>query len=149
MTATTKPHSLSNLPDEVLNQIVEHLPKQRDLYTLCLVNHRINSIADPILYKSSISWNEPHHHIKFSQSLANRPRRGSLINQINLDYPNSQFVMDSLASPVDGFSYSLSTMSNLEQLNVSVPQSLCHKLGLLFNSPFDLASLKICWTPSI
>lgn len=45
---------------------------------------------------------------------------------------------------IDHFSYAVSTMSNLETLVISVPESLCQGIGTLFNSPFDLACLKTC-----
>jgi len=45
---------------------------------------------------------------------------------------------------IDDFSYAISTMSNLENLVISVPESLCRGIGTLFNGPFDLASLKSC-----
>lgn len=48
---------------------------------------------------------------------------------------------------LDTFSHAISTMSNLETLVVSVPESLCHGIGSLFNGPFDLACLKTCEYP--
>ncbi|KAK7214498.1 hypothetical protein V2G26_002501 [Clonostachys chloroleuca] len=35
-------------------------------------------------------------------------------------------------------------MSNLETLDVAVPDTLLHGMGMLFNGPFDLACLKSC-----
>jgi hypothetical protein len=150
MDATRKePRTLGDLPDELLIQTFSLLTAQRDLASLCLVSRRINTVADPVLYKS-ISWNEPKHHLTFSESLIARPRRGSLIQDVVLEYPSSELsdVMRlSLSdSPhrIDRFSHTISTMSNLERLVVSVPESLCHGIGVLFNSPFDLACLKSC-----
>ncbi|CAG8950650.1 hypothetical protein HYFRA_00002860 [Hymenoscyphus fraxineus] len=140
----TRP-KLDELPKEILIQILGHLPTQRDLCATCLVNRRLNSVADPVLYKS-IQFNQPKHHFTFSESLTKRPRRGSLIQDVRLEYPSSElsdfiFLKE---SRIDGFSHTISTMSNLETLEISVPASLCHGIGTLFNGPFDLACLKTC-----
>jgi hypothetical protein len=146
MIATGNSATLISLPDELLIQIFGFLPALRDLCALCLVGRRINSVADPVLYKS-ILFDQPKHHLTFSQSLATRPRRGSVIQNVRLDYPSSQLsellhLKD--GSYRDGFSHAISTMSNLENLEVSVPETLLHGIGTLFNGPFDLACLKTC-----
>jgi hypothetical protein len=138
--------TLIGLPDELLVQIFRLLPSLRDLYALCLVSRRINSVADPVLYKS-ILFDQPKHHLTFSESLVARPRRGSVIQNVRLDYPSSELsdIMNlNSGYRIDGFSHAISTMSNLENLIVSVPESLCHGIGTLFNGPFDLACLKSC-----
>lgn len=139
--------SLSGLPDELIIQIFRLLPTLRDLCELCLVNRRINSVADPVLYKS-ISFDQPKHHLTFSQSLTTRPRRGSVIQEVRLDYSSSELSnilhLKDGSYRIDGFSHAISTMSNLENLVVSVPESMCHGIGTLFNGPFDFACLKIC-----
>lgn len=137
--------TLDELPKEILIRIIDHLPTQKDLCATCLVSRRLNSIADPVLYKS-ILFNQPKHHFTFSESLVKRPRRGSLIQDVRLEYPSSElsdfiFLKE---SRIDGFSHTISTMSNLETLEISVPESLCHGIGTLFNGPFDLACLKTC-----
>jgi len=110
----------------------------------------MNKVADPVLYKS-ILFDQPQHHLTFSESLITRPRRGSLIESIRVDYPSSELsdFMHINHSPIsnriiDPFSRTISTMSNLEHLKVSVPQSLCKGIGALFDGPFDLACLKSC-----
>jgi len=150
MSSTDIPRTLIGLPDELLAQILDHLPTQRDLHAMCLVSRRINKVADPVLYKS-IAFDEPQHHLTFSESLIRRPRRGSLIESIHVDYPSSELsdFMHLNHSPIsnriiDPFSRTISTMSNLEHLKVSVPESLCKGIGTLFNGPFDLACLKSC-----
>lgn len=139
--------TLSGLPDELIIQIFRILPTLRDLCALCLVSRRINSVADPVLYKS-ILFDQPKHHLTFSQSLVTRPRRGSVIQNVRLDYPSSELSdlmhLKDGSHRIDGFSHAISTMSNLENLVVSVPESLCHGIGTLFNGPFDLACLKTC-----
>jgi hypothetical protein len=65
-----------------------------------------------------------------------------------LDFPSSELddimcLKDSHAR-LDNFSHTLSTMSNLETLEISVPESMLHGMGVLFNGPFDLACLKTC-----
>jgi hypothetical protein len=139
------PRRLDQLPDEILIQILENLSAQRDLAATCLVNRRMNHVADPVLYKS-ILFCEPKHHFTFSESLVKRPRRGSVIQDIRLHYPSSELsdFIFAKQSRIDGFSDTISTMSNLESLEIHVPESLCHGIGTLFNGPFDLACLKIC-----
>lgn len=140
---------LDDLPDELLIQIVDNLPEQSDLCTLCLVNRRLNDIADPILHKT-ILFDAPKHHLTFSESLLRRPRRGSLIQNVRLEYPGSELsdlelmCLDDNHHRVDRFSHALATMSNLEELTVSVPAALCKGIGTVFNGPFDLACLKSC-----
>lgn len=48
------------------------------------------------------------------------------------------------SSPVDSISRTISRMSNLETLDIAVPNTLLHGIGLLFNGPFDLACLETC-----
>lgn len=146
MIATGNSPALTGLPDELLIQIFNLLPSLHDVSALCLVSRRINSVADPILHKS-ILFEHPKHHLTFSESLATRPRRGSIIQNVRLDYPShelSDILHHSGGSFRDGFSHAISTMSNLESLEVSVPESLLHGIGTLFNGPFDLACLKTC-----
>ncbi|KAG9228287.1 hypothetical protein BJ875DRAFT_490025 [Amylocarpus encephaloides] len=145
MVATPPPPALDSLPDEIIIQILSHLPLQRDLSATSLVSWHLYSVAVPVLYKS-ILFDQPKHHFTFSESLAKRPRRGSLIQDMRLEYPSSE-VSDFIfkrESRIDGFSHTISTMSNLELLEVSVPEGLCHGIGTLFNGPFDLACLKTC-----
>lgn len=61
------PRNLGGLPDELLQRIVDSLSSQRDLWAVCLVNRRLNKVGDPLLYRS-IAFDEPHHHITFSES---------------------------------------------------------------------------------
>ena len=147
MHANGSPLGLGDLPDELLSQILEILPSQSDVCAMCLVNRRINSVADPILHKT-ILFDEPKHHFTFSESLVTRPRRGSLIRTVRLEYPSSELTdfmsMKDGSYRIDGLSHTISTMSNLENLVVSVPESLCRGLGTIFNGPFDLAYLKSC-----
>ncbi len=138
---------MASLPDELLIQIFESLPSQRDLASLCQVNKRLNRVADPVLNKSLL-FDQPKHHIQFSHSLLTRPRRGSMIQSVKIDYPSSDLdeFVGLINSPVgiDGFSHTLAAMSNLETLVVSVPTELCRGIGNLFNHPFALACLKNC-----
>ena len=147
MSSTGNVRTLGDLPDELLIQILDSLPSQRDLWAACLVSRRMNSIADPVLHKS-ILFDQPKHHLTFSESLSTRPRRGSLIQNVRLDYPSSELSdfmwLKENTNRIDGFSHAISTMSNLERLIVSVPESLSHGIGTVFNGPFDLPSLKTC-----
>jgi len=145
--SATSPRGLGGLPDEILAEIFGYLPTLHDLCAICLVNRRFYAVADPVLYKS-IRFDQPKHHLTFSESLVARPRRGSLIQNIRLEYPSHELTeilsLKDSTSRVDSFSHALSSMSNLESLTISVPESLCHGIGTLFNGPFDLAYLKTC-----
>ncbi|RYP85963.1 hypothetical protein DL770_004976 [Monosporascus sp. CRB-9-2] len=146
---------LAPLPDELLLQIFEAVGRvsKRDLCSVSRLNRRYHGLADSILYKT-IQFNTPEHHLTFSQSLSRRPRRGSLIIGARLEYPDSELSHLSLdvavpgshyaPSRFDGLSRTISTMSNLEMLDVSVPGNLLHGIGTIFNGPFDLACLKTC-----
>jgi len=138
---------LEGLPDTVLVRILDCLQTQRDVYHMCLVSRRINTVADPVLYKS-ISFAQPKHHVAFSASLITRPRRGSLIQNVRLEYPSEELsdVLHSIDSPsrIDNFSHALAAMSNLESLVLSVPETLCKGIGVLLNDPFALACLRTC-----
>ena len=144
---SSRKKQLSDLPDELLIQILSSLPSQHDLHSLCLVNKRLHHVADPVLYKS-IKFEQPHHHIAFSESLTHRPRRGSLIQNVRLEYPGSELAeiisLRDGSYRIDNFSDTISRMSNLEVLDISVPDTLLHGIGTLFNGPFDLACLKTC-----
>ena len=67
---------------------------------------------------------------------------------VRLEYPSSSSELSDFifqhGARIDGFSHTISTMSNLETLEISVPEGLCHGIGTLFNGPFDLACLKTC-----
>lgn len=146
---------LAPLPDELLLQIFEAVGRlsKSALCHVSRLNRRYHTLADSILYKT-IQFNTPEHHLTFSQSLSRRPRRGSLIIGARLAYPDSELSHLSLDVPVhgshylasrfDGLSRTISTMSNLEMLDISVPNTLLHGIGTLFNGPFDLANLKTC-----
>jgi hypothetical protein len=146
MKVTSNSANLSGLPDELLI-LIFNLVSQADLCSLSLVSRRLSSVADPVLYKT-ILFDQPKHHLTFSQSLVTRPRRGSVIHDVRLDYPSHELSdlmhLKDGSYPLDGFSHAISTMSNLEKLTVSVPESLLHGIGTLFNGPFDLACLKTC-----
>jgi len=151
MAVTLRRRHLLDLPDELLIQILSALPSQHDLFSVCLVSRRMNSLTDPVLHKS-ILFDQPKHHLTFSESLLTRPRRGSLIQNVRIEYPSSElsefmFLTEERGpGQVDRFSHTLSTMSNLEDLVISVPDTLCRAIGNLFNHPFDLACLKSCET---
>lgn len=145
----------ASLPDELLLHIFEAVGSnsKRDLCHVSRLNRRYHTLADSILYKT-IQFNTPEHHLTFSQSLGRRPRRGSLIIGARLEYPDSELSHLTLDADVhgshykpslfDGLSRTISTMSNLEMLDVSVPETLLRGIGTLFNGPFDLACLKSC-----
>lgn len=147
MSGTEGLSRLEDLPDELLLQILALLPSQRDICATCLVSRRLNAIADPVLYKA-IFFDQPKHHMTFSESLLTRPRRGSLIQNVRLEYPSAELydILHLKDNPrnIDHFSHAISTMSNLENLVISVPESLLKGIGSLFNGPFDLACLKTC-----
>ncbi|KAF1850073.1 uncharacterized protein K460DRAFT_360930 [Cucurbitaria berberidis CBS 394.84] len=146
---------LTALPDEILLQIFEELGRisRRDLCNVSRVNKTCHRLSDAILYKS-ILFETPEFHLTFSESLSRRPRRGSAIYEVKLSYPSSELSQLSLDAPVHGshldpsrsnsLSRTLSIMSNLEKLDISVPDVLLHGIGTLFNGPFDLACLKSC-----
>lgn len=139
---------IDDLPEELVTQILENL-LTRDIAAICLVSRHMNSIADPLLHKS-ILFDQPKHHLTFSESLIRRPRRGSLIINVRLEYPSSELSelelmrLDDNHNRVDRLSHAIATMSNLEDLVVSVPASLSRGIGTVFNGPFDLACLKSC-----
>jgi hypothetical protein len=146
---------LARLPDELLLQVLETLGRscRRSLCNVSRLNKKYHKLSDAILYKS-ILFETPELHLTFSESLSRRPRRGSAIHEIKLSYPSSELSHLALDAPVhnsyidperfDGLSRTLSIMSNLEKLDISVPDVLLHGIGTLFNGPFDLACLKSC-----
>ncbi|OAG19012.1 hypothetical protein CC77DRAFT_1021850 [Alternaria alternata] len=146
---------LSTLPDELLLRIFEAVGciSRRDLCNVSRVNKRCHRLSDAVLYKS-ILFETPEFHLTFSESLSRRPRRGSSIYEVKLAYPSSELSQLALDAPVHGsyldpktsdtLSRTLSIMSNLEKLEISVPDVLLHGIGTLFNGPFDLTCLKTC-----
>jgi hypothetical protein len=146
---------LAVLPDELLLQIFETLGRtsRKSLCDVSRLNRKYHKLSDAVLYKS-ILFETPELHLTFSESLSRRPRRGSAIHEIKLSYPSSELSHLALDAPVhnsyldpkrvDGLSRTLSIMSNLEKLDISVPDVLLHGIGTLFNGPFDLACLKTC-----
>ncbi|KAF2848630.1 hypothetical protein T440DRAFT_469978 [Plenodomus tracheiphilus IPT5] len=145
----------SGLPDEILLQIFEALGRisRRDLAHVSRVSKKCHRLSDAVLYKS-ILFETPEFHLTFSESLGRRPRRGSSIYEVKLAYPSSELSQLALDAPVagsyldpqrsDSLSRTLSIMSNLEKLDISVPDVLLRGIGSLFNGPFDLACLKSC-----
>lgn len=143
------------LPDELLLQIFEAVGRisRRDLCAVSSVNRSWHELADSVLYKS-IRFDNPEQHLIFSESLKRRMRRGSAIQDISLEYPTHELSHLRLDGEIHGSHYApanfealsrtISTMSNLETLEVSVPVTLLHGIGALFNGPFDLACLKSC-----
>ncbi|KAF1936460.1 hypothetical protein EJ02DRAFT_459515 [Clathrospora elynae] len=146
---------LTVLPDELLLQIFETVGRmsRRDLCNVSRVNKKSHRLSDAMLYKS-ILFETPELHLTFSESLSRRPRRGSAIHEVKLAYPSSELSKLALDAPVhgsyldpqrsDSLSRTLSIMSNLEKLDISVPDTLLRGIGTLFNGPFDLACLKSC-----
>lgn len=135
---------LVRLPDKVLVLILENLPA-KDLCSVSRLNKHYHAIADAVLYKT-VHFDAPELHLIFSESLNRRPRRGSAIQDIKLTYPMSELsrLISDAQAHSNGLSSTLSTMSNLETLDIAVPVRLLHSIGHLFNSPFDLACLKTC-----
>lgn len=161
MTAAAKQHSdtddgdrLARLPDAVLVQIFQVIAKhsRRDLCNISLLNRRYHLLADAILY-NVVQFLTPELHQIFTQSLRRNPRRGSAIYEIQLAYPasklSSQYPETPIKTnhwnrPLDNLSQSIATMSNLEVLDIAVPDTLLHGIGQLFDGPFDLACLQSC-----
>ena len=151
----TRSDQLATLPDKVLSQIFETvgLISRTDLCHISRLNKKYHGLADSILYKE-IRFDSPELHVIFSESLSRRPRRGSAIHDITLAYPSSELSQLILQTPLnartyapsraDSLSRTISTMSNLEKLDIAVPDTLLHGIGTLFNGPFDLACLKTC-----
>ncbi|KAH8162254.1 hypothetical protein CIB48_g5993 [Xylaria polymorpha] len=145
----------ADLPDPVLTQIFQLLASStpRDICSVSLVNKKWHDIADSILYKD-VLFAKPEHHLVFGESLTRRERRGSAIHFASLEYPTSELSHLSLNGHIanshytpehfDSLSRTISTMSNLQELEISVPVTLLHGIGALFNGPFDLAYLKSC-----
>lgn len=151
---------LARLPDKLILLIFDMLAHE-SRHAICnvsILSRKYHALADRILYRS-ILFESPEHHLIFSESLDRRPRRGSMIENIKLEYPGSELselILDSALdkqSPtssntfrkgVDGLSRALASMSNLETLDIAVPEKLLHGIGALFNGPFDLAGLKTC-----
>lgn len=146
--ADTPRDPLDGLPDELLLQIFEMLGRmsKRDLCNVSRLNKRYHRLSDAVLYKS-ILFETPDLHLTFSESLGRRPRRGSAIFEVKLAYPSAALEQLALDAPLRHHydpSHSLSRMSNLEKLDISLPDKLLHGIGCLFNGPFDLACLKTC-----
>lgn len=148
---------LARLPDTVLVQIFEAVgdASKHDLCSVSRLNRRYHLLADAVLYHT-IHFLTPELHLVFSEGLSRRPRRGSAIRGIRLAYPASNLSRMVSKAPIhgsrsrhdalpfDSLSQAIATMSNLEVLDVEVPDALLHGMGLLFNGPFDLACLKSC-----
>ncbi|KAF1998220.1 F-box domain-containing protein [Amniculicola lignicola CBS 123094] len=154
-TPDDKHDRLGVLPDELLLQILESLGRisRMHLCNTSRLNRRYHRLSDAILYKS-VQFQTPELHLTFSESLGRRPRRGSSINEVTLVYPSSELSQLALNAPVhnsayrassfDTLSQTISIMSNLEKLDIAVPDVLLSGIGALFNGPFDLACLKWC-----
>lgn len=155
-TAATQHDRLGVLPDELLLQIFETLAKlgmRKDLCNVSRLNKRYHRLSDATLYKQ-VLFQTPELHLTFSESLGRRPRRGSAINEVTLAYPSSELSQLAIDAHVpgsyihpsrfDGLSRTLSIMSNLEKLDIAVPDTLLRGIGSLFNGPFDLSCLKSC-----
>lgn len=150
-TATT----FADLPDKILQRIFEMLAQdaRHDLCSMSLVSKKHHALADAVLFRS-ILFDSPEQHLIFSETLDRRPRRGSIVQDVILQYPGSELSHLILDAPldrshyspdrIDGLSRTLSTMSNLEKLDIAVPVKLLHGIGTLFNGPFDFANLKTC-----
>ncbi|KAF7550022.1 hypothetical protein G7Z17_g5994 [Cylindrodendrum hubeiense] len=143
---------LAALPDELLVRIFEAVGQQskHDLCGVSRLNHHYHALADAVLYKT-VHFLTPELHLLFGESLKRRPRRGSAIHGIKLTYPASELpslLSDAHLHPssrrIDTVSQTISTMSNLEVLDIEVPDVLLHGMGHIFNGPFDLACLKEC-----
>lgn len=151
--STASPAAL--LPDELLLQVFRAVANvsQRDLCNVSRVSKSWHEVADSILYQR-VRFQDPEHHLRFSDSLSRRMRRGSAIHDVSLEYPTHELSHLRLDGHIHGSHYepsryealsrTISTMSNLEVLEVSVPVTLLHGIGALFNGPFDLACLKSC-----
>ena len=159
-TMTANSHDwMSALPDGLLTVIFEAVGRisKRDLCSISLLNKRCHALADAVLYRT-VLFESPQHHIIFRESLSRRPRRGSAIQDITIRLMDtnlslSHLILDDVRSlppaavsrqEIDALSRVISTMSNLESLDISVPAKLLHGFGTLFNGPFDLACLKSC-----
>ncbi|KAJ6783387.1 hypothetical protein PWT90_05847 [Aphanocladium album] len=149
---------LAALPDELVVRIFEAIAdmSKHDICSVSRLSRKYHALADAVLYKM-VHFPTPELHLIFGESLGRRPRRGSAIHEIKLAYPASQLsnvvsklpihgtrVSDDKALPFDSLPETVSRMSNLETLDVSVPEALLHGIGQLFNGPFDLACLKTC-----
>lgn len=149
---------LGRLPDQVLVQVFKTVGtvSKHDLCSVSRLNMRYHLLADAILYQT-IQFFTPELHLVFSEGLSRRPRRGSSVKGIKLAYPASN--LSRLVSnapihgsrsrhhsplPFDSLSQAIATMSNLEVLDIEVPDALSHGIGQLFNGPFDLACLSSC-----
>lgn len=150
---------LARLPDTVLVRLFEFVGdvSKHDLCSVSRLNMRYHLLADAILYQT-IRFLTPELHLVFSEGLSRRPRRGSAIKGITLAYPASNLSRLISKAPIhgsrnsqhypplpfDSLSQAIATMSNLEVLDIEVPDALLHGIGQLFNGPFDLACLKSC-----
>ncbi|KAM0286998.1 hypothetical protein ACHAQH_000683 [Verticillium albo-atrum] len=148
---------LAAIPDKVLLRLFEAVGHQskRDLCAVSRLNKRYHALADAVLYKTVLFLN-PELHLIFSESLSRRPRRGSAIQHVKLAYPSHELTALTIDAhaPVHGYRdqdaalrfdslpRAIAAMSNLETLDISVPVTLLHGIGQLFNGPFDLACLK-------
>ena len=148
ISASTCTDRLDVLPDNLLLHLFEILGNisKRELCSVSRLNKRYHQLGDAVLYKSLL-LETPEFHLTFSESLGRRPRRGSAIYEVKLSYPSSELSQLALEAPLRKHydpSHSLSRMTNLEKLDISLPDVLLHGIGNLFNGPFDLACLKTC-----
>ncbi|KPI39670.1 uncharacterized protein AB675_3319 [Cyphellophora attinorum] len=139
---------LAVLPDKILLQIFEALGRitKKNLCSVSRLNRRYHRLGDAVLYKTLL-LETPELHLTFSESLGRRPRRASIIVEVKLAYPSAQLAQLALDTPARIHydpSNSLSRMSNLEKLEISLPDVLLRGIGNVFNGPFDLACLKTC-----
>ncbi|KAI0509375.1 hypothetical protein F5B22DRAFT_638030 [Xylaria bambusicola] len=153
--ASNASRRLADLPEDILEQVFKTLAESTpgDLCSVSLVNKRWHDVADSVLYED-VRFEKPEHHLTFGESLTRRERRGSAIQFASLEYPTSELSHLSLNGHIANSHYTpahfdslvrtISTMSNLQELEVSVPVNLLDGIGALFNGPFDLAYLKSC-----
>lgn len=149
---------LAVLPDKLLVRIFEAVAtmSKHDICSVSRLSRKYHALADAVLYKM-VHFPTPELHLIFGESLGRRPRRGSAIQEIKLAYPASQLsnvvsklpihgtrISEDKALPFDSLPQTVARMSNLETLDVSVPEALLHGIGQLFNGPFDLACLTTC-----
>ncbi|KAJ2969332.1 hypothetical protein NUW58_g10014 [Xylaria curta] len=107
-----------------------------------------------VLYQD-VLFQKPDHHLVFGESLTPpRAPPGPTYNTPASSHPTSELSHLNLNGDIanchyapthfDSLSRTISAMSNLKELEISVPVTLLHGIGALFNGPFDLADLRSC-----
>lgn len=134
--------ALMTLPLELIDHILSFLSWPFDLYPLLLVNERLNSIAEQVLYRN-IGELPAQRSVRLLLSLANAPTaRCELVKALKVNFTENRvlFALEVLIAKVLG---SLPRLRALE-VEVSVHENKHRALAWIFprDAPFRLRSFE-------